>query len=270
MRIFSYAFDMSKKLPLDGQIILLEKMSSEYDEYIEMGFDYCPNQSVYKIQSRDEDLSIARKARVAALSEFSMPIRKVAFDTRRIDQKNQRNPRTNLQYWHRADAFIDAEDEGKLSRFARLMRILDDIKKEFGTEPEWFESYARVLYDNVHRILRIKQGDLDIFKPQLSYLEQLIDARYRLSMEDLESLSNDMLKERILSKDESLLKRGFYLKETGLVSKGDEKTAAKKVINGNTELSDNLAKAIFGTFRQPGERKVERTITIKICDSVVE
>lgn len=269
MRIFSHDSDMTDNLPLDGQINLIEKIASEYDEYIGMGFNYCPSQIVYKIQSRDEDLSVIRKARVAALNDFHKPIRKVAFDTRRVDQKTQRNPRANLQYWHRTDAFIDSEDEGKLSRFARLMRILDDIKKQFGTEPEWFESYARVLYDNVHRILRIKQADLDIFKPQLSYLEQLLDARYRLSMEDLQSLSNDMLRERILSKDESLLKRGFYLKETGLVSKGDEKQQ-QKTTNGNVELSDNLAKAIFGTFRQPGERSVERTVTITIRDSVVD
>lgn len=264
-----------KQLPLDGKAILLEKMAVDFSSYVDMGLDHCPAEHVYRISSRDESLSVSRLSRMAALKEIrggSKPIRKYAFDTRRIDQEHERNPRTNLQYWHRADAFIDAEDDVKLRRFAKLMTVLSDIKKKFGAEPEWFESYARVLYDTVHRILRIKQADLDIFKPQLSYLEQLVYARYRLSMEDIEKLSKTEIEENILSKDESLLKRGRYLAETGLVASGDGRNE-KLVIDGNKSTTqDSIINAIFGNngIRREGEKTVERTITITIRDQVLE
>lgn len=261
-----------ERLPLDGKIALVGKIAEDFADYVDMGFDACPGEQTYKIQSRDEGLGVLRAARTAALEALqsgNKPIRKVAFDTRRIDQESERNPRTNLQYWHRADAFIDVEDETKLRIFAKLMTILTDIKKDFGTQPEWFESYARVLHDNVHRILRIKQADLDIFKPQLSYLEQLIDARYRMSVEDLDKLSQEDIRMRILSKDEALLKRGQFLKETGLVSTGDENK--KLVIDGNQSTTqESIVNAIFGNngLRRDGEKTVERTITITIRDEV--
>jgi hypothetical protein len=264
-----------KHLPLDGVAILLEKLADDFSSYADMGLDHCPAEHIYKIASRDESLQVGVQSRLAALKEIkrgNKPILKVAFDTRRIDQEHERNPRTNLQYWHRADAFIDADDDIKLRRFARLMTVLADIKKAFGAEPEWFESYARVLYDTVHRILRIKQADLDIFKPQLSYLEQLVFTRYRLTMEDLETMAKSELQERLLSKDESLMKRGRFLEETGLVSKGDGRTE-KLVIDGNKNTTqDSIVNAIFGNngLRREGEKTVERTITITIRDQVLD
>ena len=261
-------------LPLDGEAALLSKIAVDFADYVEMGFDVCPSEPVYRIQSRDESLSISLRARLAALEALQSgfkPIRKVAFDTRRIDQESERNPRTNLQYWHRADAFIDEGDESKLRVFAKLMTILTDLKKDFGTQPEWFESYSRVLHDNVYRILRIKQADLDIFKPQLSYLEQLVDARYRLSMEDLDKLSNNEIRAKILSKDEALMKRGQFLQETGLVSKGNENQQIK--IDGNVaSTQESIVNAIFGNtgMRRDGEKTVERTITITIRDQAID
>jgi hypothetical protein len=263
------------KIPLDGQAILLEKMAAEYTDYIDLGITNCPKEFVYKISSKDESSDVVRAARVAAMAELnSGQIKKYAFDTRRIDQEWVRNPRVNLQYWHRANEFIDSDDQSKLTTFANLMSVLNDLKAEFGSQPEWFESYSRVLYDNVERILRIKQADLDIFKPQLTYLEQLIFARYRMSVEDLSKFGREEIRARILSKDEALLKRGDYLKQTGGIVKDSDNNKNDKqiVIDGNKTTQESIVNAIFGGtgMRRDGEKNVTRTITITINDKVTE
>jgi hypothetical protein len=258
-----------KLLPLDAKITLLQKMAEDFEYYVSEGGVTCPREQTYRFSSREEDRGVARLARSAALKCLSKPIAKTAFDTRRVDQEHDRNPRKNLQYYHRADAFIDENDNGKLNKFAKLLNVVGEIKKDLGTEPEWFESYSRQLHDQLTRILRVKQADLDIFKPQLSYLEQLIYARYRLSMDDLDQLSAMELRARILSKDEALLKRGAYLKETGEVE-GPKNIV---VVDGNQKTTqDSIVNAIFGgnDLRKGGERMVERTVTIKIVDSVIE
>jgi hypothetical protein len=257
-----------KLLPLDAKITLLHKMAEDFEYYLSEGGATCPREQTYRFSSRDEDRGIVRIARSSALNSLSKPITKVAFDTRRVDQEHDRNPRKNLQYYHRADAFIDEDDNSKLNKFAKLLNVVGEIKKDLGAEPEWFESYARQLHDQLTRILRVKQADLDIFKPQLSYLEQLLYARYRLNMDDLEKLSAVDLRARILSKDESLIKRGDYLRATGVV---DDKPK-QIVVDGKQTTQESIVNAIFGgdNLRKDGERTVERTITIKIVDSILD
>lgn len=265
---------MKNKLPLDAKISLFERMVEDYKFYQDNG-GLCPKDQTFRFTSRDEDLSITRTARVAAMKGIQSPppLVKVAFDTRRIDQEKSRNPRTNLQYWHRAEPFIDDKDNDQLKLFAKLLETLEGIKKDLGTDPHWFESYARVLHDTVTRTLRIKQADLDIFRPQLNYLEQLLFARYRLTMLDLRKKSQDELRNVILSKDETLMKRGEFLKDIALVSEGDQKNQQIVVDgNGKTTTQEALVNAIFGNqdFRKDGERTVERTITITIRDNVID
>jgi len=247
-------------------------MSEEFNDFIDMGFDYCPDELVYQVISADEPSRVQRSARMAALKEIANPMVKKGFDTRRINQETERNPRTNLQYWHRSDDFIEESDAKKMRTFSRLYNVLTDLKNEYGKEPEWFESYARVLYDTVHRILRIKQADMEVFKPQISYLEQLIYARYRLGMNDIRTMSKRGLANKILSKDEDLMKRGDYLDETKLYTSGDKKaeSAPKQIGDGNTQ--ESIINAIFGNtgMRRDGEKTVERTITITVRDQVID
>lgn len=262
-------------LPVDAKINLLSEIINDYVDYIDSN-GYVPSEKSYRITSLEEDRFVKQAARQAAFNNFSTPIHsplvKFAFDTRHINQENERNPRTNLQYWHRAQQFIDENDDKKLKIFARLANLLTNLKKTFGTAPEWFESYARQLYDNVHRIIRVKEADFDIFRPQLAYLEQLIYARYRLSMENIEKYSDKQLQDCILSKDESLIGRNNYLKEV----KADEEISSNTIMK-NTSIEKNtqesIINAIFGAnsnFRKDGEKTVSRTITIKITDEVVD
>ena len=259
------------KLPLDAKIELISKVASDFVNDLESGCRI-PKTRTYKIASSLDGPGAGMAAREAAfksLTEKPAPLTKLAFDTRRVDQENDRNPRTNLQYWHRSDPFIDDEDKKKIDIFARVGKVLNKLRDKLGTEPEWFESYARVLYDSVNRILRIKQADMDIFRPQLSYLEQLVYARYRLTMADLENFSEEKLSERILAKDENLSGKGDFMKVLG-----DQKDSPKDIVKDGLAKTtqESIVNAIFGAnnLRRTGENSVERTITIKIVDRVID
>lgn len=222
------------------------------------------NQYSYTIVA-SEPVSITRSARILALKQFKSSkssFKKIAFDTRRYNQETTYNPRTNCQDWHRTDPFLDPDIEHQISLFAKLLPPLEQIKNKFGAQPEYFQSYARNLYDQVHRILRIKEGDLDIFKPQINYLEQLLLNRYQLTLNDLDNRSTDQLLEAILHKDEALTKKGLLLSLT---------SQSQPILkDGQNDLTQqNIVNAIFGQNLRPnGEKTVIRQITITIRDSV--
>lgn len=262
------------KLPLSGNAELLYQLANDFYDMTENGAKTVPSQRMYVITTDNEPSVVKRSARKAALKKLAeaKQIKKFAIDTRNINQETTRNPRKSLQYWHRSDQFIDEDMQDKLNVFAKLNRVLEDIKEAYGKEPEYHDSYARVLHDHVGRTLRIKQGDRDIFAPQVSYLEQLLFARYRLSMEEIKRMSGLDLKKAVLKKDEDLLKRGAYLDGTGGLNK-DSGSNQSIVIDGNKKTTQqNLVEAIFGNsnFRRDGENKVQRTITITITDEVKE
>ena len=258
------------KLPLDAKIELISKIASDFVNDLESG-GTIPTSRTYKISSSLDGPEAGIAAREGAFKSFCdkpHALTKLAFDTRRVDQEKDRNPRTNLQYWHRSDPFIDDEDKKKIDIFARMGTVLTKLRDKYGTEPEWFESYSRVLYDSVNRILRIKQADMDIFRPQLSYLEQLVYARYRLTMNDLENFSEEKLAERILAKDENLSGKGDFMKVLG-----DQKEPKEIVKDGlGKSTQESIVNAIFGAnnLRRTGENSVVRTITIRIEDKVVD
>jgi hypothetical protein len=191
------------------------------------------------------------------------PITKVAFDTRRFNSETTRNPRSNLQNWVRSQPFIDSEMQNKLETLGRLWNPLQELKTTYGTNPSWHESYARVLHDTVENTLRIKEADGEVFHPQVAYLEQLMFARYRLSMDEIGNMSADKLKTAILQKDENLLKRGVYQPLQQVTSAENNLNLSK-----DGKVDESLINAIFASnIRRPGEAKATRTITITITDS---
>lgn len=260
-----------KKIKFNECIELISKFANDFHS-ISTSVENVPEKITYKIASQQESPNIERSARKAVFQTYkeASTINKFAFDTRRFDQDTTRNPRSNLQNWVRSEQFIDDETQTKIDIFAKMLKPLEELKQAFGAEPEWHDSYSRALYDHVHRILRVKQADLDIFRPQIAYLEQLMFARYRLSMEELSRIKESDFKEAIIKKDESLLKRGSYLTMT---SQGD---SSSKNINlskdGNGLTQESIVNAIFGNnnIRRDGEKTVERTITITIRDSVTD
>lgn len=266
--------DKKQLLPLDGCANLLEKLVGDFVTMSNSNHTL-PNQRTYKVASSAEPCGVTRSARKAAFLRLysSGPIRKYAFDARKTDQDSERNPRHNLQYYSRSQQYIDEEDQKRLESFARLVKPLDAIKEKFGSHPEFFDSHARKLRENVQTILKVRESDMDIFRPQMDYLEQLLYARYRISAEDLEKMSSKMLQDRILSKDEDLLKRGSFMHVTG-DPKDDKQKRANILVkdsDGGKITQDSIVNAIFGNneFRRDGEKKVERTITITIRDEVL-
>ncbi len=266
--------DKKQLLPLDGCANLLEKLVGDF-RVMSNSSDTLPDQRTYKIASSVEPHGIMRSARKAAFLRLysATPIKKYAFDSRRTDQDSDRNPRHNLQYYSRSQQYIDEEDQKRLESFARLVRPLEAIKKKFGSSPEYFQSHSRKLRESVKTILKVRESDMDIFRPQMDYLEQLLYARYRISAEDLEKMSAEKLQEKILSKDEDLLKRGSFMHVTSDGGDDNKKQANMLKDGDKTGITENsIVNAIFGNnkFRRDGENTVERTITITVRDEVID
>jgi hypothetical protein len=189
---------------------------------------------------------------------------KLAFDTRRIDQETEYNPRRGLQNYQRSEAFITEAVEQKLVNFAKLRKVLDNLRQEYGREHEWQDSNARVLLSTLDKGLRVGQNDGDYALSQpalgsLDYIEELLHVRYRLTFDDLTKMGESDLKRVILSKDEEL---------------------TRKDVNGALEITksdvgsqtyDTLMEKLFGGVRATKDNpEVERTVTITIKDKFVE
>lgn len=273
---------MAKKNPpqidTDGCAEFLYRFAEDFESFVKINQSLdLPNRLSYKIVCRQEPTSVERSARQAALKCFASkhPMQKKAIDTRRVNQELERIPRSNLQYWHRTDPFISDEQNGKVQLFSKILEVMQNLKESYGASPDWHESYSRVLYDAVNRILNVSTfAKTDVSDAQLSYLGQLLEARYRLGMESISKMSNEELKDRILSKDETILRRGLIkgpVKTTN--TKEPNSNGGQLVSDGNQKTSDgnNALAAMFGVANLSHDRrKVERTISIKIIDEIVE
>ena len=254
---------------------LLTRMSTDFGRYVEWG-DKCPRSQSYRIDvpAPGPRLSHERRRRLEGL-KGSPGLTKMAFDTRRMNQETERNPRKNLQHWHRADPFVTSEDKVKLERFARLFQAVAEVRRLFEGQPEWPDSYARVLHDALDRTLQTKQGSIEVFRPQFNYLEQLLFTRYRLSMEDLGNLKEADLTTRVLGKDEDLLKRGDFLKQTSGLAKNAPAAAPVAVaaapVVAPAPAPDHAAQALASLFSLSDRPEIgRRTITITISDEPIE
>lgn len=214
----------------------------------------------------------------------SNSLSKTAFDTRRINQEVEYNPRRGLQSYHRSENFISEGVASKIKAFAKLALVLDKMKEEFGKQPEWQDSYTRVLASSVHKGLRTTQLDGDYSDAQpsmasLNYLEELMFVRYRLTPDNLLSLSDADLRKVLLCKDEILV-RGDIMQNKGQIittadiNKLSYDQMVDKVLYVITHLmsaqkqpEDNLAK-LFDVKATKENPNVQRTITITINDKI--
>lgn len=292
----------NESLPNDGVVEIVNKLANDFNLFVNEADPIIPNELTYSIVSSENE--VEKGIRKVAMEQLTQPLVKLAFDTRRINQETDRNPRTNLQYWHRSDEFITQEQQKKINVFAKLYNILEDIKETYGSLKEWHESYVRVLYDNVSRTLRIKQADSDIFGPQLSYLEQLLYARYRLSLDQVESLEVESIADTLLSKDENLLKRGIFFDKNNLSKNSHNEPASLEIPQAKSFVSKTAPTPVYASapnsnnipeihnhividgktnqdslnsllsaatlVRKNDEKVIERTITIKIRDEVID
>lgn len=189
-----------------------------------------------------------------------MPIVKIAFDTRRINQQTEFNPRRNLQYYHRSDPFITGDLSTKIKTLFKLKTAVDNVKEDFIGDPDWQDSYCRVLSAALDRTLRIEQRDMDFAKPQFDYLDELLYLRYRIKDDDINKLNEKELRNIVLGKDEKLLHKQIY-------ANYDNASIKKTSIQPNSQ--DALIEKLFGGVKASAENKsVERTISITINDKL--
>lgn len=228
---------------------------------------------------------------------------KKSFDTRRIDQEKQFNPRRGLQNYHRSEPFISKATAEKLEVIKKLKSILDDIKNQYETHFGWQESYVRVLLSTVNKTLRVDQEDGDFSDSQpstssIDYLEELIYMRYRLSFENIDDMSEDEVRKAILSRDESLFNTKYKNDFSELSERLNSGYSSKEILNkkekeikkqkdyeeyenprqraiSRADVSsnsyDNLVEKLFGNVKATKENpNIERTITITIKDKLLD
>ena len=216
-----------------------------------------------QIHASIEERVDVMELRVSAL-QCLLPITKVAFDTRRTNQYTDFNPRRNLQYYHRSEPFITKDSAGKIKTFFKLKTAVDSIKEDFNGDPEYLDSYCRILSNALDRTLRVEQNDMDFFKPQLDYLEELLYLRYRLKDEDITRLNEKELRNIILDRDEKLLHKQIYANyNNGGLNKNNSSNIVIK--------QDNLVKELLGEVRASKDhRDVSRSVTITINDKIAD
>lgn len=189
---------------------------------------------------------------------------KVAFDTRRIDQETEYNPRRGLQNYNRSEQFLTQATTNKIASLSKLHGILEGLKDKYGKDPEWQDSNVRVLLNTLNSGLRTSTHDGDYTEAQpgvgsLDYIEELLDMRYRLRLENIDKWAESKIKEAILSKDEDLEKKH----DNNSVEITNHDVASKTY--------DTLLEKLFGGIRATKDNpEVERTVTITIKDKFVE
>lgn len=213
------------------------------------------------IPSRKQDFLVRKRAFDAAQKPAMV---KNAFDTRRIDQEIEYNPRRGLQNYNRSEQFLTESLNHKLISLNRLKSVLDELKFKFGKDHEWQDSNARVLLSTLNNGLRSSIGDGDFSENQpsmasLNYIEELLHVRYRLTFDDLTKMGSNELKDIILSKDEELIYKNSD--KNVMITKGDI----------SNQSYDGLMDKLFGNVKASRDNpEVERTITITIKDKFVE
>lgn len=197
---------------------------------------------------------------------------KVAFDTRRINQEEQFNPRRNLQNFQRSEPFISPEISAKIKTFFKIKSAADAIREQFLGDPDWLDSNSRILCNALNNTLRVDQKDYDFFKPQFDYLDELLYLRYRIASTDVESMTEEQIRGKLLDKDEKLLHKALFANYSPKESIRKESDRDLPMLK-QTVISqeDSLMEKLFGGVKASHDKKnVKRSITISISDSIDE
>lgn len=181
---------------------------------------------------------------------------KQAFDTRRINQEIQLNPRRGAQYYQRSEPFMRQEMTKKINTFNKVKTAVDDIKNQYIGSTEWLDSNCRVLSEAINRTLRTEQKDMDYSDTQLDYLGELLYLRYRLGTDEINASNTHELKMKILAKDEKL---------TNSLYKNSNYVSTPIVQSGADQF---LGKLLEGVKASTENKDVERSLTLTVRDKI--
>lgn len=139
---------------------------------------------------------------------------KVAFDTRKIDQYNDYNPRRGLQHFKRQEPFVSTETREKINSLKVVQAILETAKEKYISDDNWLDSNSRILLDTVNRVLRKNIDDDNYSETQnslssIAYVEELLNIRYGINISDISEYNKEKIAEALLKHDPSLTKNGF-------------------------------------------------------------
>lgn len=228
--------------------------------------DFYENDEINKLISNGiEKIASRNKSIDLRLKNFNVNnFIKLGFDSRRINQETQINPRRNLQYFNRSDEFISQAMSNKLKQLMLLKSILLDLKNKYGKENEWHDSNVRILLSHIEKALRsnIDDGDFSENQPgiaSINYLEQLLYIRYRLSLNELNQLNQEDIKSILLSKDEDLLKKNAVNNEK-LITTSDV---------GKMNYDQLLNTLFAGVKASSTNKHVKRIVKIEVEDILV-
>jgi|SRR5271165_6063729 len=205
--------------------------------------------NVKQVHSSIEDRVDAQELRISALQNLAQPIVKNAFDTRRINQDTDFNPRRNLQHYHRSEPFITKDAAEQLKTFFKLKTAVDSIKEDFIGDSDWLDSYARILSTALDRTLRVEQKDMDFFQPQMDYLNEMLYLRYRIKDDDISKMSETELKSIILNRDEKLFHKQIFAKYKNNEIK--KETLQEPVNNIKKETAQQTNDVVTGQQQEP-------------------
>lgn len=241
------------------------------------------------ISEGTKKLSNRKEGRLIRKNILFPSLSKVAFDTRRIDQEENYNPRRGLQNYHRSQPFVTDSMSHKIKAFSKLASILEELKTQYKKDFAYQDSYLRVLHSAIQKGLRVKEADGDYSDVQpsigsLDYLDELIYVRYRLSSDAILESDSETLKKIIMSKDPQLTSDHVPITLEALsfeqpitlknVNGNNDSQMLEKVLNSLAQMMvqmkqpDDLTTQLFNLKATNDNPNVERTVTIKINESL--
>lgn len=105
------------------------------------------------IKSASTNLDIRTKSKLIrddVLAEYQ-PFKKQAFDTRRIDQDKEYNPRRGLQHYQRSEEFVSEDTNHKMICIQKCKEVTNLLKSVFSKTNEWHDSFIKTLYNTLNR-----------------------------------------------------------------------------------------------------------------------
>lgn len=203
----------------------------------------------------------------------SCTLKKVAFDTRRVDQKNTYIPRNSLQHYHRSEDFVTNAMMDKIKSFGRLKNLLDNLKMKFGSMDEWHNSYCRFLLNSLDNALRTfqKDGDYTFNQPgvgNFAYLDQLLYARYRLDSNNLTVLTDNQIIEALTKKDGFINNFIPHNLETISSEKNDVLKQSEQIIKPNHNYDSIIGKMFEDVKASKDNPDIERSVVITVKEKI--
>ena len=158
----------------------------------------------------------SKQARNNLLSDLNKinnnPLVKLAFDTRRIDQDKEYNPRRGLQHYQRSEEFVTEDTSLKIANIKKIKNVTALLKDLFHSDDAWHDSFAKTLYSSLENTINDfnKLGNFSSDQKSLTglhYIQQLLTIRYGIDLDKVQLDKDEDILNVILRRDNELLQK---------------------------------------------------------------